>query len=97
MQAVKKYTVYVDDNFHQGDEKERYKLGEYDTRAAALSACKARVEEYFERIPKGRYSFHELWQGYMLYGEDPFIVDDDDVKPFSAWEYAKQRCREHAA
>ena len=92
-----KYTVYVDDNYHRGDESERYKLGEYDTREQAISACKQKVDEYFERIKKGEYPFTELWEGYMLYGEDPFISNDDGAEKFSAWEYAKERCREYAS
>ncbi len=92
-----KYLVYVDDNFHSGDESERYKLGEFETREEALAACKQKVEEYFERIKRGEHSFQELWEGYMLYGEDPFIINDDDADRFSAWEYAKQRCQEYSA
>ena len=94
---MRKYTVLVDDNFHEDDEAERYKLGEYDSREEAVAACKRKVEEYFERIEKGKYPFKELWDGYLLYGEDPFIADDEDAGRFSAWEYAKQRCREHSA
>jgi len=94
---MKKYLVYVDDNFHQGDEGERYKLGEFQTRDEALAACKQKVEEYFDRIKKGEYSYKELWEGYVLYGEDPFIINDDQAEKFSAWGYAKQRCQEHSA
>jgi len=92
-----KYVVYVDDNYHIGDESERYKLGEFETREEALAACKRKVDEYFERIDKGKYSYGELWQGYMLYGEDPFISNDDKQPAFSAWNYAKERCREYAS
>ena len=91
-----KYLVYVDDNFHSGDESERYKLGEFETREEALAACKQKVEEYFERIKRGEHSFQELWEGYMLYGEDPFIINDDGAETFSAWEYAKRRCQEYS-
>ena len=97
MHAVNKYVVYVDDNFHSGDEEERYRLGEFETKEEALAACKQKVDEYFERIERGKYSFKELWEGYMLYGEDPFISNDDDKERFSAWQYARQRCLEHAA
>ena len=97
MHAVGKYVVYVDDNFHFGDEKERHRLGEFETREEALAACKQKVDEYFEVIERGKYSFKELWEGYMLYGEDPFISNDDDKERFSAWQYAKQRCLEYAA
>ena len=91
-----RYTVLVDDNFHQCDEKQRYSLGEFDTREEALTACRAKVDEYFERIKKGQYSFKELWEGYLLYGEDPFITNDDAKAKFSAWDYARQRCYEYA-
>jgi hypothetical protein len=95
---MKRYIVCVDDNYHSGDENERYKLGEFDSREEALAACKAKVEEYFERIEKGKYGFQELWDGYKMYGEDPFITNDDDNEThFSAWEYARLRCQEHAA
>ena len=95
--AMGKYTVKVDDNFHYGDESERYILGEFDTREEALIACKKIVDDYFERIEKGKHSFKELWEGYMLYGEDPFISGDDNATRFSAWDYAKERCREYSA
>ncbi len=91
------YIVFVDDNFHSGDEKARHKLGEYQNREQAVSACKAKVDEYFERLEKGKYPFRELWEGYMLYGEDPFISNDDSGTSFSAWDYAKERCREYEA
>ena len=94
---MEKYLVYVDDNFHNGEESERYKLGEFETREEAIAVCKQKVDEYFERIEKGKYSFKELWEGYMLYGEDPFISNDDNEIKFSAWAYAKERCMEYAA
>jgi len=45
----------------------------------------------------GADHFKELWEGYMLYGEDPFIANDDNEDKFSAWGYAKQRCLEYTA
>jgi len=95
MNYVPKYIVFVDDNFHHGDENERYKLGEYNTRDEALTACKDVVDEYFKLIEKGKFTFKELWEGYMLYGEDPFIWNDENIEKFSAWEYARQRCQEY--
>jgi hypothetical protein len=93
---MKKYAVYVDDNYHSGDESERYLLGEFETRDEAVAACKRKVEEYFDELKKGEYTFEVLWEGYMMYGEDPFIKNDDARAKFSAWDYARQRCREHA-
>ena len=62
MYAMKKYRVLVDDNYRHGDEKERTRMGEFDSREEAVAACKARVEDYFERIAAGKYSFKELWE-----------------------------------
>jgi len=91
-----KYIVYVDDNFHFQDETERYRVGEFDSCDEALTVCKEIVDEYFERLEKGKSSFKELWDGYMLYGEDPFISTSDPECKFSAWDYAKERCMEFA-
>jgi hypothetical protein len=93
---VDKYIVYVDDNYHSGDEAERYEHGQFETREEALSACKVIVNRYFDRLKQGEYSFKELWEGYTMFGEDPFISNDDDGSHFSAWEYARQRCAEFA-
>jgi len=93
---MKKYIVYVDDNFHHGNEEERYKLGEFDTCAEATSACRKIVDEYFEKLKEKKHTFKELWQGYTMYGDDPFIVSDDSECKFSAWDYAKKRCKEMA-
>ena len=89
-----KYIVYVDDNYHHGDESERYKLGEFSSCKEATEACKKIVDEYFNRITRGKNTFKEIWDGYTLYGEDPFIVSEDQECKFSAWDYAKQRSRE---
>jgi hypothetical protein len=39
-------------------------------------------------------SFKELYGGYTGFGEDPFIVSDDDQCFFSAWNYARKRSTE---
>ena len=92
-----KYTVSVDDNFHFMDESERYTLGEFDTYEAAVDACKTIVEEFFDEITPKQVSFRELWEGYMMYGEDPFITPEPEGCHFSAWDYAKEKCRHLAS
>ena len=93
-----KYIVHVDDNFHYRDESARCKHAEFDSCAEAIQECKKIVEEFFSRLKgsEGKISFQELWQGYKTYGEDPFISTEDTTCKFSAWDYAKQRCREMA-
>jgi hypothetical protein len=89
----KKYVVYIDDNFHYQDGTARIRHKEFETCKEAVKECKKIVNEYFDRIEE-KHSFEVLWGGYMTYGEDPYIVSDDDECKFSAWDYAKQRCRE---
>ena len=90
----KKYVVYVDDNFHYRDKSERYKLGEFGTCEEAVAASKKIVDEFLERGYEKGISFKELYSGYTMFGEDPFIISDDKFCNFSAWDYAKKRCRE---
>ena len=91
---AKRYIVYVDDNFHHMDKSERYKLGEYTTCKEAISACKLIVEEYMEKGYSDTVTYEELYKGYTTFGEDPFIQSDDENCKFSAWDYAKKRCKE---
>jgi hypothetical protein len=87
-----KWIVRVDDNFHYGDEDERYRYGAYGNYDEAVSACRKIVDEYLESA--SAETAEELWDSYTSFGEDPWI----DAPPptgserFSAWTYAKQRC-----
>ena len=92
--SKKKYEVYVDDNFHYMDKSERYKLGDFETCEEAVAACKKIVDEFLEKGYQKGMSFKELYEGYIGFGEDPFIVSDDKKCFFSAWSYARERCIE---
>ncbi|MBI3473256.1 MAG: hypothetical protein HY013_18025 [Candidatus Solibacter usitatus] len=92
---AKRYTVYVDDNYHYMDESERYKLGEFDDCPSAIAACKKIVEESLAQCG-AQQTADEMFRGYTGFGEDPWISSDDDGCKFSAWDYAKERCRELA-
>ena len=83
------YKVFVDDNFHYMDEEERTCLGEFETFADALAACQRIVDQFLEHTYKPGMKADELYQAYVNFGEDPFIVGGD-VR-FSAWDYAKER------
>ena len=50
-----RYTVYVDDNFHHGDESERYELGQFATADEAIAAAKeARLCTELELVQAAR-------------------------------------------
>jgi hypothetical protein len=52
------------------------------------------VDDFMRQGYREGVTFRDMWEGYMLYGEDPFIESDDPNCKFSAWTYAKDRCRE---
>jgi hypothetical protein len=92
------YTVLVDDNFHYMDEEERYTLGEYETLEEAIVVCKSVVDQFLKEEYKPGVTAEKLYKTYVAFGEDPFIrgvqaMRREDV-PFSAWTYARKRCRE---
>ena len=93
---AKPYTVFVDDNFHYMDESERYKLGEFDDCASATAACKRIVDEFLETT-KSDGTPEDLMAQYTMFGEDPWINSADANCTFSAWDYARERCRQITA
>ena len=90
----KKYTVYVDDNFHYMDEEERYKSGEFDDCESAMKHCKEIVDEYLINAYKSGMTWDQLLSSYKSFGEDPWISSSDESCKFSAWNYAERRCKE---
>jgi len=89
------YKVLVDDNFHYQDVNERREHGVYDTMEEALEVCRRVVDESLEKEFKPGMSPEALYDRYVSFGDDPFIVacgGEDKKDIFSAWEYAKRRC-----
>jgi hypothetical protein len=66
-----KWIVRVDDNFHYGDEDERYRYGGYDDYDEAVAACRKIVDEYLESASAD--TAEALWDSYTSFGEDPWI------------------------
>ena len=90
----KKFIVMVDDNYHPMDESERYKLGEFKTLDSAIAACQRVVNNSLINAYTAGMSEADLLASYALFGADPFIIGADQGVPFSARDYAKQRCHE---
>ncbi len=84
------------------DESERYTHGIFTSPEAAIAACKQIVDEFLEescvleKTRKGNGPSSEaLYEHYVAYGPDPFIVTDAPSlpkTPFSAWTYAREQC-----
>jgi uncharacterized damage-inducible protein DinB len=89
------YAVLVDDNFTYTDPSERHQYGTFDAYEAAEAACRRVVDAFLAQGYRRGMSANALYRAYVSLGEDPFIVPDaPDGARFSAWGYAKQRCRE---
>ncbi len=91
-----RYKVMVDDNFHYMDPDERREHGVYKTAKKAIAVCRGIVDRSLEQGYRPDISAKALYDGYVSFGEDPFIVvldGTDDNAKFSAWSYAKERCR----
>ncbi len=70
------------------DESERTVLGEFATPEEALAAARKLVDDFLAEIDPRDKSAEALYQAYVAFGEDPWIPG----VPFSAWNYARQRC-----
>ncbi|MCP4993565.1 MAG: hypothetical protein GY934_07245, partial [Gammaproteobacteria bacterium] len=91
------FTVYIDDNFHHGDEDERYKLGEYESYEDAVAACKKAVGINLLELYQAGMTPAALYCAYTSFGEDPFIMPSVGNDRFSAWNYAQDHCAEICA
>lgn len=88
------FKVFIDDNFHAMDESERTLQGEYDTYESALAVCKTIVDECLASEYKAGMTPEKLYAWYKGMGDDPFILPARGANNFSAWDYAKNKCRE---
>ncbi len=71
--------VMADDNYHYMDESERYEHGTYDTVDEALAVCRAIVEQSLKHGFTPGMTAEALYQGYVGFGDDPFIVVIDST------------------
>jgi len=89
---LKKYTVYIDNNFHFMDISYRIKYAQYDTIEEAIEACKSITKSSLLEFFESGISTEELVLKYQTFGDDPWVSGLDN-NPFSAWEYAKEEAK----
>lgn len=86
------FTVLVDDNHHYQDESERFKAGTFETEKEAFNAAMEIVLKSLRECWKPGATPEQLWEDYMLWGDDPFISGAGRQIPFSAWSFARLMC-----
>ena len=91
------FVVRVADNFNYMDEDETSTHGEFATWADAVAAARGIVDRYLTHAYRTGMTPAALYDDYMDFGDDPYIMPTPDGERFSAWDYAKQRCDELCA
>ncbi|MEP6833017.1 MAG: hypothetical protein ABJB74_06465 [Gemmatimonas sp.] len=89
------FKLFLDDNFHYGDETERVPLGVYNTLAEAVSKAVEVVDDYLKGAYTPGMSADDLMASYCMFGEDPFVVDTESTSGkvhFRARDYARVQC-----
>jgi hypothetical protein len=97
---VSPYKVMTDDNFHYQEEDQRSRSGAFATAEEALDACRRLVDEsLLHEYEQGGVTAEALYDRYIDFGDDPFVVALDGAPgvKFSAWTYARQRAAELTA
>lgn len=91
------FRLFIDDNFHYGDESERVASGEYATLAEAISKAVEIVDDYLQSAYTPGMQSDDLMASYCMFGEDPFIIDTESTSRtvlFSARDYAAVACEQ---
>ena len=91
------YQVLVYDNNHYGDESERIDYGRFATADEAIAKSKKIIDDDLKAMWKPGMSATDLYQLYICWGPDPVVVPlnpNNAEVAFSAWRYAKERCRD---
>jgi len=90
--ALHAYRVVCDDNFDT--EAETLFVFSFTTIADAIRCAQDIVDEFLADEYKSGIAAETLYDQYMSFGDDPWIKVPGGVAPvpFSAWDYAKQRC-----
>jgi hypothetical protein len=93
-----RWTVFTDDNFHLHDASERDCEGSFGTYEEALAECHRIVTESLRHLYAPGMTAERLYEDYTDFGVDPFIAPSPrDMKPFSAWGYARERAKDVVA
>jgi hypothetical protein len=87
-----KYRVSTADNFHYMDASEHSEEGVFSSAQEAIEVAQQIVERSLRHLYQHGFTPARLYDEYQDFGDDPFIVSDDQKCRFSAWTYAESRC-----
>lgn len=85
----------VDDNYHYQDKEHRTGPMGFGDMEEALAGARRIVDDFLAEACQPQMTASELFAHFKMFGADPWIVppnDDGPTVPFSAWDYARERC-----
>jgi hypothetical protein len=91
-----RYRVVTADNFHYMEDEANAGSGVFETYDAAVAACREIVDRSLAWHHKPGMTADQLYETYIDFGDDPFVVALGSApagERFSAWTYARERCR----
>jgi hypothetical protein len=83
--------VRVASNSSYMHDDDTFELPPFGSLKAAIAECKRIVDDYLASAYEPGMSAESLYRSYTMFGDDPYIISDEEEVPFSAWEYAKGR------
>jgi hypothetical protein len=95
-----RYRVLIYDNTYYGDESERIDYGVFANADEAVAVSKRIVDDDLNAMWQPSMTAADLYQLYVSWGPDPVVLPLNPNDPrviFSAWPYAKARCRDVVA
>jgi hypothetical protein len=81
------YKVLVDDNYHHGNESDRYTAGSFTSLEEAIDKCKEITVKSLEDFYEEGISPEKLSAQWALFGDDPYVFGGSGAVPFSARKF----------
>ena len=87
------YTIFATEN-SEYMESESWPVGEFEGWEEAVEGARQVVERSLQELYEVGIGDEVLYLRYISFGEDAYITPTTDGQEFSAWGYARERCRE---
>ncbi len=90
------YKIYLEEDYWFQDDPELLSAGKviYETYEEALRECKRMIDDFLIRNYKPGMTVDELYNLYLQFSDEPYIIPRGENNQFSHSKYAKEQCVE---
>lgn len=88
------YQISIFTHFRYQDESPDLDQRTFETYPEAVAYCQSIVDEALARHHVPGMTDDDLFDSYTSFEDDPSIIGPPVLDPFSAWDYAEERCRQ---